>query len=170
MRNIEKNFIAAYEENADALFRHCFFRVNDRERAQDILQETFMKTWRHIHRGGSIDNLKAFLYKSLRNLIIDEYRNRSRRPEDSLDILQEEEGFDPSFDDTEQWVDRLDGAGALEVLRKIPDAYSEMIFMRYVQGLSLSEIANITGDTENSIAVRIHRGLGKLRTILHYEK
>ena len=99
-------------------------------------------------------------------MIIDEYRKR--KPNDSLETLQEE-GFEPSFDDTDRWMNVMDGTEALKLISQIPTPYGEAVFMRYVQELSLGEIADITGETENTIAVRIHRGLNKLRSLFYHE-
>lgn len=158
----QQQFIEAYEKHSDSLFRFCFFKLSNRELATDLLQETFAKAWEYISRKGNVDNLKAFLYKIISNLIIDEYRKR--KPIDSIEELSKV-GFDIPWDDTDTWVDKLDGAQAMGLLKHIPDAYREAIFMRYVQELSLKEIADITGENENAIAVRIHRGLNKLRQL-----
>lgn len=166
MQQSHQKFIQAYETYSDDLFRYCFFKLNDRELAKDLLQETFSRAWQYLERGIDVGNLKAFLYKIIANLIIDEYRKR--KPNDSLEVLHEE-GFDPPFDDTERWMDVMDGTEALKLIKKIPQPYGEAVFMRYVQELSLSEIAEITGETENTIAVRIHRGLNKLRALFHHE-
>jgi RNA polymerase sigma-70 factor (ECF subfamily) len=164
----EKQLIDAYEAHADALYRYCIFKLNDREKAKDLLQETFVRAWQYIAKDGIIDNAKAFLYKIMTNLVIDEYRRRM--PPDSLETLREEEGFDPpSADDTDRWIDVIDGTQAVELIRNIPEPYGAAVFMRYVQELSLREIAEITGERENTIAVHIHRGLTKLRTIFNHE-
>jgi DNA-directed RNA polymerase specialized sigma24 family protein len=51
MEDQKNNFVKAYDENADALFRHCLFNINDREAAKDVLQNTFTKTWNYIVGG-----------------------------------------------------------------------------------------------------------------------
>lgn len=61
--NIEAQFLAAYDEWADAIYRHCFFRVYSKERAEELVQDTFMKTWQYLEKGNEVENLKAFLYK-----------------------------------------------------------------------------------------------------------
>jgi len=68
----EKQFIDAYDKYSEAIFRHCYYRVFDRERAKDFVQETFCKTWKYIVDGNDIENIRAFLYKTANNLIIDE--------------------------------------------------------------------------------------------------
>src|SRR3989344_2664527 len=83
----EAAFLEAFQEYSDALFRHAFFRLSDREKALDAAQDAFLKTWDFIQGGGEVKNFKSFLYRVLHNLIIDEYRKS--RP-DSLDVLLEE--------------------------------------------------------------------------------
>lgn len=165
MKDMKKSFETAYVEHADALFRHAFFKVNNRDLAKDLLQETFTKTWSYIIKGNEIDNLKAFLYRTLNNLVIDEYRKKKSV---SLEVI-EEEGFQLSVDDTKQLEMKLDGEQAIKFLQKLPDNYRNVIFMRYVDELELSEIAKALNESENVISVRIHRGLKKLKEIFHYE-
>lgn len=166
----QKLFLEAYETYSDALFRFCFFKLNDRELAKDLLQETFMKVWVYISKGGEIGNIKAMLYKTAGNMIIDEYRKQGRRrgKTESLDVLNEE-GFEPGFDDTASWIDKIDGAKAVALIANIPDPYGEAVFLRYVQDFSISEIVGITGESDNTICVRVHRGLVKLKELFNEE-
>jgi DNA-directed RNA polymerase specialized sigma24 family protein len=52
---------------------------------------------------------------------------------------------------------------------KIKEPYGEAVFMRYVQSLSLEEISEITGESENTISVRVHRGLSILKKLFNHE-
>lgn len=160
--NIEEQFLAIHKQYADAIFRYCFLRVYDREQAKDISQETFVRTWRYLASGQTIDNVKAFLYKVATNLIID----NSRKPKDlSLEDLAEL-GFEPAVDNREALTNFLAGLGALKKLDDMDDKYRQVITMRFVQDLSPKEIAQATGESENLISVRIHRGLKKLKELL----
>ena len=76
MEDTKNNFIKAYEQHVDALFHYCLFNISDREVAKDIVHDAFAKTWNYIVKGGHIDNMKAFLYKIIKNLIIDYYRKK----------------------------------------------------------------------------------------------
>lgn len=159
--DLKQLFIKAYDEHSDALFRHCLFRLSDREKSIDIVQDTFTKTWVYISLGKKVGNMRAFLYKTLNNLIIDEYR---RKKHISLDFLNDD-GFDPHFEETTTIEEKLDGSIALSLLRQLPDQYKDILFMKYVNGLDIAEIAEITGESSNTIAVRIHRGINKLREL-----
>ncbi len=157
----EAQFLESYKEHADALFRYCYFKTLQREEAKDMLQDVFVKTWEYINKGGEVENMKAFLYRTAHNIVVDHYRKKKTV---SLDDLADQ-GFDPGADTTQELENQIDGAHAISLLNKIPDAYRDVIFMQYVDGLSVKEIADILGETPNNVSVKIHRGLEKLRKV-----
>ncbi len=171
MEDTQNSFLEAYNTHSNALFRFCYFRLNDQELAIDVMQESFTKAWVVASRNClPITNIKALLYKIAGNLVIDEYRRRGRRePTSSLDHLRDE-GFDPSFNDTNAQADIIDGTDAMKLISKIREPYGEAVFMRYVQDLSLEEISVITGETQNTISVRVHRGIQILRKLYNHEQ
>ncbi len=105
--------------------------------------------------------MKAFLYHVLNNLIVDEYRKHKTV---SLDVLLEK-GFEPSLHDSDRIINFLDGKDATLLIKSLPKAYQKAMQMRYVDDLSLEEIACATGKTKNAIAVQLHRGLEKLKLL-----
>lgn len=161
-RSFEKEFLAAYEAHADALFKHCYFRVFNRTLAQDMVQEAFTKTWKHLSENGSIQNLRAFLYRVLTNIIIDHSR---KKKEASLEELTEEQNFAPP---SEAHKDILQGIEAKELrnlLNDLEEEQREVLTLRYLDGLTPKEIGLIRKETPNTVSVRIHRALEKLRAI-----
>ena len=162
----EERFLKAFDEYNDALFRHAFLRISNREKAVDLVHDTFTKVWAYLRGGYEVDNFRPFLYKVLNNLIIDEYR---RRKESSLDALFEMEGVDEgSFSElSESTVEGLaatiDGKKAFELLEEMPDQYKEVIILRFVDQLGPREISELIEESENVVSVRIHRGLKMLR-------
>jgi RNA polymerase sigma factor (sigma-70 family) len=109
--------------------------------------------------------MKAFLYHVLNGLVIDEYRKHKAI---SLDTLIEEKGFEPSIDDSDKLLNILDGKTALLLIERLPEKYKKAMHMRYIQLLSLKEMSLITGETKNTIAVQIHRGLEKLKLLYNH--
>lgn len=160
--NLEKEFLKAYDAFADAIFRHCYFRMSDREKAKDLTQDTFIKTWEYLSRGGTIENLRAFLYRVANNLIVDEFR---KKKELSLDGLREH-GFEPMSSSDEDLKTGLETKEVMRMIEMLEDEYREVVIMRHVEGMSVKEIASIVGESENLVSVRIHRGLAKLRNLL----
>lgn len=165
----EERFLSAFDEYADALFRHASYRIKDRERAIEIVHDTFTKVWGYIRGGHEIDSYKPFLYKVLNNLIIDEYR---RRKEISLDAILAEEGIDEgSFTDLqegsiEEVTFTLDAKKAAGLITELPVMYREVITLRFVDGLGPREISELIEESENVVSVRIHRALRILKDMI----
>ena len=159
----------AFEEYSDALFRHAFLRISDRERAIDVVHDTFTKVWTYVRNGHEVDQFRPFLYKVLNNLIIDEYR---KAKEASLDALMAIDGVDEgTFDElsentVESLAATLDGKKAFELLAEMPDTYKEVIILKFVDGLGPKEIAGLLEESENVVSVRLHRGLKVLRQLI----
>jgi RNA polymerase sigma-70 factor (ECF subfamily) len=162
----EERFLKSFEEYSDALFRHASIRLSDRERAIEIVHDTFTKVWGYLREGHEILSFRSFLYKVLNNLIIDEYR---RRRETSLDAILETGGVDEGMfaelrdEPLEALIDSLDARQALAVLSELPDIYRESIILRFVDGLGPKEIADLIEESENVVSVRLHRGITLLR-------
>lgn len=157
---VEQEFIKAYDQFADAIFRHCVFRVSDREKAKDIAQGTFVRVWDYMSQGKEIDNMRAFLYRIANNLIIDEYRKKKI---DSLDRMRDDEGFDIGFETMKDIETKNEHAQAIALLECLPDKYREALVMRHIDGLSVKDIAHLMHESENVISVRIHRAIEKLQ-------
>ena len=162
----EERFLKAFDDYADVLFRHASFRLSDRERAIEIVHDTFTKVWGYMREGHEVASFRAFLYKVLNNLIIDEYR---RRKETSLDAILEHEGVDEGVfpelreDSFEALIDTLDAKRVLAVMSELPDMYRESLVLRFVDGLTPKDIAQLVEETENVVSVRIYRGLKLLK-------
>ncbi len=165
-KNQEALFLKAVDNYSDALFRHAYLRISDREKALDIVHDTYTKVWMYVRNGHQVESFRPFLYKVLNNLIIDEYR---RIKESSLDALMEEVGVDEgSFDELkdnsiESLTATLDGKRAFLLLETLPDLYKEVLVLRFVDGLGPKEISELVEESENVVSVRLHRGLNLLR-------
>lgn len=154
----------AHHDYAKGLNAYAFFKTHNYATGEDLVQDTFMKTWSYLVKGGKIDIMKAFLYHILNNLIVDEYRKRKTT---SLDVILEK-GFEPVKDHSERLTDILDGKAALLLIQRLPERYKKVMRMRYVQGLSLTEMSLITGQSKNTMAVQVHRGLEKLKLLYNH--
>lgn len=155
---------AAHHDFQKGMNAHAFFKVHDRALGGDLVQDTFIKTWSYLVKGGKIEVMRAFLYHVLNHLIVDEYRKHKTT---SLDLLLEK-GFEPTAaGHSGHLFDMLDGKAALLLIQRLPLKYQKVMRMRYVQDLSLKEMSLITGESRNAMAVQAHRGLEKLK-LLYY--
>ncbi|MDD4628726.1 MAG: RNA polymerase sigma factor [Candidatus Peribacteraceae bacterium] len=161
----ERDFLEAYDEYADAIFRHCALRLGDREVGKDLMQDTFLRAWEAIAGGVTVENMRAYLYRIANNLITDFARRQKRRPESSLEEMAED-GFDPPSRE-EGPARTYEGKMVIETLQQVEEPYRTAVVLHYIDGLPPREIASFLGVSANVISVRLHRGMEKLRTILH---
>ncbi len=159
----DPEFVKIYNEMSQQLFRHVFFKLSNHDLALDIVQETFARTWQYISSGKEVANIKGFIFKVANNLIIDEYRKKKSV---SLDTLQEDSGFDAAVSDHLRSILNVEISNVVTYINKLDDKYRDVIIMRYINDFSPKEIANILGESENAVSVRINRGIKKVQTML----
>lgn len=152
----------AHNDYEKGLNLHAFFKVHDRAIGEDLVQDTFMKTWIYLVRGGKIELMKAFLYHILNNLIIDEYRKHKTI---SLDKIVVKGFVEPNTGRTSRLFNIFDGKAAVLLINRLPFKYQKIMRMKYIQDLSLEEMSLITGSSKKTLAVQIHRGLDKLKVL-----
>ena len=157
----EATLTEAHRDYEKGLKSYAFFKLHDHEMSQDMVQDTSMKTWIYLVKRGKIDLMKAFLYRVLNNLIVDQYRKSKTT---SLDVLLEK-GYEPSVNPSNRLMNVLDGKKALLLIQQLPKKYQKVMRMRYVQDLSLKEMSLATGESKNTLAVQLHRGLTKLKLL-----
>lgn len=149
----------SYEAYADALFRFCYFKLSNREKAKDLLQDIFVRAWSQIQKDEEIGNMRALLYTIARNLVIDEYRKKKSV---SLDTIIED-GLEFSNTNQEAIENFAEVRHTLELVKMLPPDYGEVLHLRFVDDMSIQEIAALLNTTENVVSVRIHRAIDSLR-------
>lgn len=155
---LQEDFLAAYEEYNDAIFRFCLVKTRNRDTALDISQDTFTKTWEYLASGKTVGNIRAFLYQVARNLIIDLSR---KKKSESLDTYFED-GLEFGEDNSDRLENQFDGKKALELLDTLKDTDKDVLIMRFIEDMSVPEIAEALNEKENTVSVRIHRALKKV--------
>ncbi len=163
----ESDFLAAYNCYSDAVFRYSLLRIRDRELAKDITQDTFLQTWKYFQEKGPISNVKPFLYTVAIRLIINQTH---KHREQSLERLAEEVDFEPvdgtTGDVAASRSDLLEGEKALAYIDKLNPSYRDVLYLRFVEGLSPKEIARVIGESRNLVGVRLNRAIKSLRKYL----
>ena len=161
-KKLQEIITLAHHDYEKGLNARAFFKVSNHAVGEDLVQDTFIKTWSYLVKGGKIDIMKAFLYHVLNNLIVDQYRKHKTI---SLDFIVEK-GFEPiEKNDFKRLYNVLDGKKALLLIARLPKKYQKVMRMRYVQDLSLKEMSLVTGESKNSMAVQAHRGLEILKSL-----
>src|SRR3989442_769273 len=151
-----------HAEHGDALFAYALRMCSgDRQRAEDLVQETLLRAWQHPdaldpERG----SVRAWLFTTARNLAIDAWRRRSVRVGEVVtDALPEA----PSDDETDRTVEAWLIA---EALARLTPAHREVLIECFYQGRSVAEAAPRLGVPPGTVKSRTHYALRSLRLVL----
>jgi RNA polymerase sigma-70 factor, ECF subfamily len=153
---------AMFAEHGDALYVHALrLASGDRQRAEDLVQETLLRAWRHPEaldpdRG----SVRAWLFTTARHLAIDSWRRRSVRVGEVVtDALPEA----PSDDETDRTVEAWLIA---EALTRLSAVHREVLVECFYQGRSVAEAAARLGVPPGTVKSRTHYALRSLRLVL----
>jgi len=163
-------FAQIYDLYVTPIYRFIYFKVSSKQDAEDLTSEVFLKIWQYIaETDHDIENLRALLYRTARNLVIDTYRRKARQ-----DVVQDAEVMNSIEDERQQsLLSRVDVKLGMEdieiVLRQIKDEYREVIILRFVEELSVSEISKILDKSKGSVRVLLHRALKVARDLVNHD-
>ncbi|MEL7607835.1 MAG: sigma-70 family RNA polymerase sigma factor [Sedimentibacter saalensis] len=158
--NLKKGREDAYrqivEEYGNRLLRTCYLILKDREEAEDVVQETFIKVFRNIDSFRENSGLYTWIYTIALNLS----RDRLRKKQDMLALEDEQVGNSDVDYEVEKGIDR-------ELLRKelfsINPLYREVLVLFYFEELSIKHISNLLNEKEGTIKSKLSRGRSILK-------
>jgi RNA polymerase sigma-70 factor (ECF subfamily) len=164
-------FIEVYDDHVGEIYRFVYFKIGRKEEANDLTSMIFLKAWNHIQNNSLEDakTLRALLYKVARNSIVDYYRETGNKLRVTASLDDEEnrievvdEGIGPQ--------ERMDREADLELIKsKLPllkEEYREVIIMKFINDLTLEEIAEISGKNKGNVRVLLHRALSALKELV----
>jgi len=155
-----------YDHYQPKIYRFVLIKVGRREDAEDLTHQVFLSAWQSIKNYRHLGHpFSSWLYKIARNQIIDFYRTSKR--EQSLEEVSIEriEMVSPP-------VAQLAAEHALEfgriqnAIQKLKPYYQDVIIMRFVEELSLKEVAAVLGKSEGAIKLMQHRAVKVLRKLI----
>ncbi|MCY3773273.1 MAG: RNA polymerase sigma factor [Gemmatimonadetes bacterium] len=157
-----------YETYTAQLTKHARRLTADKDNADDLLQETFIRAMRNLRLLKSLSphRRRAWLFRTMGNLFVD--KQRARRRERAFlgtlhQILKEE-----SIQKTAGWRSDTDAhifetISIPEIMRHIPEKDHDLFHMRFVTGMTSEEIASRTGIPASTVRFRLHVAIRKLR-------
>lgn len=140
------------EEQYDKLFRYCYFKLYDKQLAQDITQETFLRFYSKNIRLNNGKEL-AYLYTIAKNLCVDAFRQKPLSP---LEDAKETASHDPA-------EDLIDSLTLRAAIAKLPPEEQELLFLRYVNELPVASICKMTGLSRFAVYRRLSKAVGQLK-------
>ncbi len=156
----KEEYSKIYYTYIDSIYRFIYFRVSNETVAEDLSQEVFLKFISMLNKD-KIENIRSYLYKIARNLVVDYYRERTDKNETDIDTVAYK------LIDEKQNIDiNSEIADITNSLMKIKPEWRELIIMKHVDGLSHKEISEVIGKSGVYIRVNLHRAIKELKKIL----
>jgi len=157
------------EEYQHRLLRYLVYLTGNRELAEDLFQETWIRVLERGHQYDGRHEFSTWLYAVARNLTIDYLRRKNPVSLDGLMEDEERAPGEPADTRPEAWevvaqheqAERINSA-----LISIPAEYRETVVLRFQEGLALEEIATVTGAPVGTVKSRLYRGLNMLMSRL----
>jgi len=153
---------AMFAEHGDALYAHALrLASGDRQRAEDLVQETLLRAWRHPEAlNPDRGSVRAWLFTTARNLAIDSWRRRSVRVGEVItDALPESLTDDETDRTVEAWL-------IAEALGRLSPVHREVLVECFYRGRSVAEASARLGVPPGTVKSRTHYALRSLRLVL----
>src|SRR5687768_7845972 len=162
----DEAFSALYKAHLKDVYSYSYYRVGNHHDAEDLTEQTFLQAYRHFARAQEESKgrpLRPWLIRIAHNLAANYYRDRSRRPQTSID----DAGPLQELHTTEDLVEgREDLARILECVQQLPDDRREALIMRFALGMDNREIARALGRTDGATKVLLHRAIRQLEELV----
>jgi len=156
----------------ETAYRFSLLVCGHQEDAEDVMQESLLKTYQHVRRISDPQSFRTWLYSTVRNACLMKRRRRVGEPATFVSVEQHDDSAaDRSLaglaDNTrradQRLIDKwLDGR-LRDALKALPPSYRMIVVMREMEGLSTREVADITGLSEANVKTRLHRARLMLR-------
>jgi len=131
------------------LFRYALLMLGNTQDAEDVVQDTLLKYWQKAPEFNDKNHEKAWLLTVTANRCRDLLRTRLRRGETALDSIAEL---------PDSWAAPTENSGILEALMRLPEKYKKVVYLHYVEGYKVEEIAGIIGKTASAVKMRLKKG------------
>ncbi|MBK7142180.1 MAG: sigma-70 family RNA polymerase sigma factor [bacterium] len=149
----------------DALYRTALRMTKNENDAEDLVQETFAKAYRFWDKFEKGTNARAWLFKIMTNIFINEYRSKSRAPV-SVNVDDIDDNFlygqlaatGPSDDPERQFFAKIFDDDVKKAIEDLPDDFRMVVILSFLEGFSYQEIAEICDLQLGTVKSRLHRG------------
>ncbi len=153
-----REFQAFYQENVGLIYRFVFGKIGNREEAEDLTSQIFMKAVRGVDSERGLLSTQKWLFQVARTTIADYWRSYYRISARSLDQLLEEGWEGPALEELAT-EDKQPDARVRRILQALPEHYREVLTCRFLLNLSIRDTAARMGLSEANVKVLQFRAL-----------
>jgi RNA polymerase sigma-70 factor, ECF subfamily len=155
-----------YSMHLDAIYRYIFFRIGEPQEAEDLTETVFLKAWEALPGYKDLGNpFTSWLYRIAHNMVIDFHRRNKPIIENSEANLPDERE-DVSANTLGIIIESENLSELAKAVSQLSSEQQQVISLRFIQGLSHSEIARVIGKNEGTCRMIQHRALTTLSKIL----
>jgi RNA polymerase sigma-70 factor, ECF subfamily len=160
---IKERFQRDMVPHMDLMYNYALYLTADREEANDLLQETFLKAYRFFDKFEEGTNARAWLYRIMRNTFINEYRRVKRTPDhveydEQISSYQLLPGDPRLSNDLRERIDAEMFEDDIAVaIASLPEKFKSVIVLRDVEDLPYEEIAEALNIPVGTVRSRLHR-------------
>ena len=174
-----QNFEQATIPFLDSLYNMAYRLTRNAEDAQDLVQETYLKAYKYYDKFEKGTNLKAWLFRIMKNTFINNYRKRQNQPqqnafsdiEDSFESMVDDNARPREKDPEQQVLDQVMDEDVQTALDSLREDYRMVILLVDIEGFSYKEAADILEVPVGTVMSRLYRGRRKLeKTLLEYAR
>ncbi|MBA3644762.1 MAG: sigma-70 family RNA polymerase sigma factor [Gemmatimonadaceae bacterium] len=170
----ERAFTELVERYQTRLLNFIYRTIGDREKAEDLVQEVFIRVYRHLHRFDRSKKFSTWAYTIASNLAKNELRNRSRNPLVLFQTVQKSyqdddrpvEFEDPTSRPDDMYHQRHLQQIVEETVSKLPEHHRRVFVLRELEGKSYEEIAEITDCNLGTVKSRLNRARNSFAEII----
>jgi RNA polymerase sigma-70 factor, ECF subfamily len=158
-------------EHIDGLFSYALVLTHNRTDAEDLVQETYVRAIAAMGRLRSGSNVKSWMFTILRNIWLNQLRQRRTTPQ-IVEIDGDESAANSvvefSKDPHAAYVSKVESEQVREAIQQLPVDFREIILLREYEELSYQEIATVLDCPTGTVMSRLGRARSKLRTLLSH--
>ena len=167
-------FEAAALPYLDSLYNMAYRLTRNAEDAEDLVQDTYFKAYKHYDKFEAGTNIKAWLFRILKNSFINDYRKRQTQPpqsdfseiEESAETLVSHEGGQPVKDPEQEILDTILDEDVQKAIDALNEDYRLVIHLVDLEGFSYKEAAEILEVPVGTVMSRLYRGRRMLEKVL----
>ncbi|MBU1018405.1 MAG: sigma-70 family RNA polymerase sigma factor [Patescibacteria group bacterium] len=156
-------FSQIYDKYFTPIYRYIYYRANKAD-VDDIVAQVFMNAWDNLHKYQSAQGASfgSWVFRIAHNLVVDQYRKHRGISEIPTDLIDDRDEVDPRH----QAQLKLDQVQLKSALQKLKESHRQVIVLKYINGFSNQEIAEVLKRKEGNVRILQFRALKELKKVL----
>ena len=155
-----------YEQYLDDIYRYIYYRVSNHHDAEDLTEQVFLKAWERLPQYRGQVPFRAWIYRIAHNAVIDHYRTRKESAPLTDNLVLADEHSDVE----QQFLFKEKATQLAEIITQLSPLHQHVLTLRFINGFSMKEVAQILDRNVGTVRVLQHRALKAAQAFLTAEE